>query len=273
MVEQNYARSRVAVFPVPYDATTYYKPGAKDGPRAIIDASRHMEVFDIDSGKNLKETDVFTLEELECSKNSPKETVERIQKVVGQLIKDKKIPFMLGGEHSISLAPVLALKKAKKDFSVLQIDAHSDLRDVFEGTKFHHASVMRRIRENVRSVVQAGIRSMCQEEADYVKKNKIENVFYAPGIPAEKIIPRLKKEVYLTFDIDALDPSIMPSTGTPEPGGLGWYETMDFLEKLSRQRKIIGADLVELSPLPGIVFPDFLAAKLAFKIILSILRQ
>lgn len=267
LAEQNYAKAKVVVFPVPYDSTTYYKPGAKEGPRAIIDASRHMEIYDIKSGKSLKDTDVFTLEELEPSKNSPKETLSRVEKVIAQILADKKIPFMLGGEHSITAGAVWAFAKAQKDFSVLQIDAHSDLRDVFEGTKFHHASVMRRVREKVPSVVQIGIRSMCSEEAEYIEKKKIKNIFFAPNLPMEKILSSLKKNVYLTFDIDALDPSIMPATGTPEPGGLGWYETLEFLEAVAKTKNIIGADLVELAPIPGLIFPDFLAAKLACKII------
>jgi len=266
-VEQNYTKAKVVVLPVPYDSTTYYKPGAKEGPRAIIDASRRMEAYDIESGRSIKDTDIFTLEELEPSKNSPKETLLRIEKVIAQILADRKIPLMLGGEHSITAGAVWAFAKARKDFSVLQIDAHSDLRDVFEGTKFHHASVMRRVREKVASVVQVGIRSMCQEEAEYIKRKKIKNIFFAPKLPMEEILSALKKNVYLTFDIDGLDPSIMPATGTPEPGGLGWYETLELLEAVAKEKKIIGADLVELSPIPGLIFPDFLAAKLAYKII------
>ncbi|MBI4359100.1 MAG: agmatinase [Candidatus Nealsonbacteria bacterium] len=267
MAEQDYRKAKVVIFPVPYDATTYYKPGTKEGPRAIIEASRHMEVYDADSKRSLKDTDVFTLPELEPSKNSPGETVQRIEKVVSQLIAAKKKPLMLGGEHSITLGAVRAFQKARADFSVLQLDAHTDLRDVFEGTKYHHACVMRRVREVNPALVQAGIRSLCQEEADYISKKKIQNIFFAPGLPTEEIISSLKKNVYLTLDIDALDPSIMPSTGTPEPGGLGWYETIEFLHRLSQKRQIIGADLVELSPIPGLIAPDFLAAKLAYKII------
>jgi len=272
LAEQNYTKAKVVILPVPYDATTYYKPGTKEGPRAIIDASRHMEVYDIESGKPIKDTDVFTLEELEPSKNSPKETLLRIEKVVAQILADKKIPLMLGGEHSITAGAIWAFTKAQKDFSVLQIDAHSDLRDVFEGTKFHHASVMRRVREKVPSVVQVGIRSMCEEEADYIEKKKIKNIFFAPKLPIREIVSSLKKNVYLTFDIDALDPSIMPATGTPEPGGLGWYEALALLQAVAKEKRIIGADLVELAPVPGLIFPDFLAAKLVYKIILSILK-
>lgn len=267
MAEQNYAKAKVVVFPVPYDATTYYKPGTKEGPGAIIDASRHMELYDIESDRSLKDTDVFTLEELEPSKNSPKETLLRVEKVISRILADKKTPLMLGGEHSITAGAVWAFVEAKKDFSVLQIDAHSDLRDVFEGTKFHHACVMRRVREKVSSVVQVGIRSMCAEEAEYIEKKKIKNIFFAPQLPIDEILSSLKKNVYLTFDIDALDPSIMPSTGTPEPGGLGWYETLELLEAVVKTKNIIGADLVELSPIPGLIFPDFLAAKLVYKII------
>ena len=258
--EQDYTTAKVVVFPVPYNSTTYWKSGTKDGPQALIEASRHIELYDLETKKNLAETGIFTLPLLEPSKNSPKETMERIEKVVIQLLNDKKFPLMLGGEHSITFGAVSAFAKENKDFSVLQIDAHSDLRDEFEGTKYHHASVMKRIKDLGISVTQVGIRSASADE-------KFENVFLAPELPVDKIISTLRDKVYLTFDLDGLDPSIMPSTGTPEPGGLGWYETLNLIKEVARQRKIIGADVVELDPIPGLSAPDFLAAKLVYKII------
>lgn len=271
LTNQDYSKSKVVVFPVPYDSTTYYKSGTKYGPQIIIDASRHMETYDIDLKKTLKETDVFTLDELEPSKNLPRETIIRVRDVIDRILEDKKIPIMLGGEHSITTGAVIAFKNKGFDFSVLQIDAHSDLRDEFQDTKYHHGCVMRRVRNLNSSVVQVGIRSMSSEEAEYIESRKINNIFYYPDLPVEKIVSSLKENVYITFDLDALDSSIMPSVGTPEPGGMSWYEAVNLIKEISKQKKIIGADIVELSPVPGLMAPDFLAAKLVYKIINCIL--
>lgn len=272
MANQSYNKAKIVIFPVPYDSTTYYKSGTKDGPQTIIDASRHMELYDIDFKKSIKETDIFTLESLDPSKNFPKETIIRIRDVIDRILEDKKIPLMIGGEHSITTGPVLALKNKGFNFSVLQIDAHSDLRDEFQGTKYHHGCVMRRVRNLNPSVVQVGIRSMSQEESDYIGNKKINNIFYYPDFPIDKIISSLKENIYITFDLDALDPSIMPSVGTPEPGGINWQEALTLIERVSKERKIIGADVVELCPIPGFLAPDFLTAKLIYKIINYILR-
>ena len=197
---------------------------------------------------------------LEPSKNSPEETMARIKNVTDKLLRDGKFVMMLGGEHSVTLGAVQAFNNKFSNFSVLQFDAHTDLREEFEGTKHHHACVMKRIKDLGLSITQVGIRSVSEgAEAD--------NVFLAPGLPVDKIISSLKDKVYLTFDLDALDPSIMPSTGTPEPGGLGWYEVLNLIKKISEKKEIIGADVVELDPMPGFHAPDFLAAKLVYKII------
>ena len=258
--EQNYEAAKVAIFPVPYSSTTCWKTGTNEGPQAIIEASRHMELYDIEAGRDASRQGIFTLPLLAPSKNSPAEVAVQIKEVILQILSDKKFPLRLGGEHSISLGAVQAVRERFSDFSVLQIDAHSDLRDEFEGTKFHHACVMKRIKDLGVSVTQVGIRSSEGEELG-------KNVFLAPDLPIDKIISTLKEKVYLTFDLDGLDPSIMPSTGTPEPGGLGWYETLKLIKEVSKKRKIIGADVVELDPIPGLAAPDFLAAKLIYKII------
>jgi len=263
--DQDYDKSKVAVFPVPYSSTTYWKSGTKEGPQAIIEASRHIELYDVETKRDASRYGVFTLELLEPSKNSPEETMARIKNVMDKLLHDGKFPVTLGGEHSITLGAIQAFKEKFNDFSVLQIDAHSDLREEFEGTKFHHACVMKRIKDLGISITQVGIRSVSEGE-------KLENAFFAPDLPVEKIISTLKEKVYLTFDLDAFDPSIMPSTGTPEPGGLGWYETLNLIKEVARQRKIIGADVVELDPISGLHAPDFLAAKLVYKIINYIIR-
>ncbi|OGZ23965.1 MAG: agmatinase [Candidatus Nealsonbacteria bacterium RIFCSPLOWO2_01_FULL_43_32] len=263
--EQDYEKAKVAIFPVPYNSTTYWKSGTKDGPQAMIEASRHIELYDMETKKDASKQGIFTLELLEPSKNSPEETIARIKNVVDQLLQDGKFPMMLGGEHSITLGAVQAFKEKFDDFSVLQIDAHSDLREEFEGTKFHHACVMKRIKDLGLPITQVGIRSMPEGE-------EAEHIFLAPEIPVDRIIATLKENVYLTFDLDGLDTSIMPSTGTPEPGGLGWYEVLNLIKEVAEKRKIIGADVVELDPIPGLTAPDFLAAKLVYKIINYIIK-
>ncbi len=258
--EQNYQKSKVVIFPVPYSSTTYWKSGTKDGPQAIIDASRHIEFYDVEMKKDPSKSGIFTLPFLEPSKNSPEETMARIKNVTDKLLRDGKFVMMLGGEHSVTLGAVQAFNNKFSNFSVLQFDAHTDLREEFEGTKHHHACVMKRVKDLGLSITQVGIRSASESI-------ETKNVFLAPGLPIDKIISSLKDNVYLTFDLDALDPSIMPSTGTPEPGGLGWYEVLNLIKKISEKKKIIGADVVELDPTPGFAAPDFLAAKLVYKII------
>lgn len=272
--KQNYRSSKIVIVPVPYESTTYYISGTKYGPEAIINASRHMELYDIEKGKDISKVGIFTLEGLEPSKNSPKETVLRIEDVITKILNDEKFPIMLGGEHSISLGSILAFKKKyARNLSVLQLDAHTDLRNEFEGTKFHHGCVIRRVIDDLKlSVTQVGIRSLSEEEANYLKKSKKNNIFYDKKYSSEEILSTLKENVYLTLDLDVFDPSIMPSVGTPEPGGLGWYEVLDLLKTVAENRKIVGADVVELSPIPGLIAPNFLAAKLVYKIINYILK-
>ena len=273
--KQNYRSSKVVIIPVPYESTTYYISGTKEGPWAIINASRHMELYDIEQGKDISKIGIFTLEALEPSKNSPKETVLRIENIVNKILEDNKFPIMLGGEHSITFGAVSAFKKkySAHNLSVLQLDAHTDLRDEFEGTKFHHATVMRRISQDLKlPATQVGIRSVSTEEAEYLKESKKNNIFYGKKYTPEEVINTLKENVYLTLDLDVFDSSVMPSVGTPEPGGLGWEDVLRLLSEVSKNRKIVGADIVELSPIPGFIAPDFLAAKLVYKIISFILK-
>lgn len=267
--KQNYKSSKIIIVPVPYESTTYYQSGTKEGPWAIITASRHMELFDIERDKDISKIGIFTLEELEPSKNSPKETMSRIENVISQILEDEKIPIMLGGEHSITFGAVSAFKKKYfRELSVLQIDAHSDLRNEFEGTKFHHACVMRRIVDDLKlSITQVGIRSMSEEEVNYLKETKKSTIFFDKRFTKEEVLANLKENVYLTLDVDGLDPSIMPATGTPEPNGLSWEQVLDLINELAKEKNIVGADIVELSPIPGFIAPDFLAAKLVYKII------
>lgn len=278
--KQDFEKAKIVVMPVPYDATDSMVSlhcGSRNGPYAIILSSRFIdELLEDESQKNLtglKTTDIFTLDEVVLSKNSPKEAVEGIeQAVLNEALKYNKIPLMLGGEHSISLGAVTALKEKYPDLSVLQFDAHTDLMQEHEETLYSHACVMRRIVDLGVPIVQLGIRNINTEIADYLKEKKLKHIYFAPKIPSiAKILSGLTKNVYLTVDLDVFDPSIMPSVATPEPGGLGWYEVLNLIQGVVKQKNIVGADVVELSPIPGLEAPNFLAAKLVYKIINYIL--
>ena len=268
------------IAPIPYDATSSYGSGQRNGPDAILNASRYVdELLDAHGGKliGLKPTDIFTLDEIVVSRNSVPEAMAGIEEAIEEEIVSKnKKPLVLGGEHSVSYGAVKALKRKYKDLSVLQFDAHTDLLNEYEGSKFSHACAMRRILDEGIPCAQVGIRNMNAEIQDYISTNKkhAKNIHFAPGIPpVEKILKGLTKNVYLTFDLDALDPSIMPAVGTAEPGGLYWRETIETIEKISRKVNIVGADVVELSPIPGFEAPNFLAAKLVYQIILGMLEK
>ena len=270
--DADFKKAKVVVLPVPYDSTTSYGAGTRNGPHAIISASRNMELYDPETKTSPYNVGIHTLDELEPSMAGPKETIARVKEVIGDILDAKKFPLMLGGEHSITTGALQALAEKSKDFSVLQLDAHADLRDVFEGTKFSHACVMQRARE-LTDVVQVGIRSMCEEEANHIKQNKLKNIFSMPQNPMDfdkqipKIVSALKNNVYITFDVDALDPSEMPSTGTPEPAGMRSWQVLKLIKAVTEKKKIIGMDIVELAPIPGINAPDFLTAKLAYKML------
>lgn len=272
---QNFKKAKIIIVPVPYDPSTTYKSGTREGPQAIVDASRHIdEVFETKKGTVFKDSGaIFTFDEVELCQESPEKMMEGLEQLMDKLVGQKKIPLMLGGEHSLTLGPVRALKKKYKNLSILQIDAHTDLRDEYEGNKYSHACVMRRIRDLGILAVQVGIRSFDKEIDDYIKEEKIKTIFPAPALPIQKIINCLSSNVYLTVDLDGFDPSIMPAVGTPEPGGLGWYEVLRLIESVSKKKNIVGADIVELCPIPGFIAPDYLAAKLTYKIINFILNK
>ncbi|MFA5388542.1 MAG: agmatinase [Candidatus Omnitrophota bacterium] len=264
----SWENSGIVVLPVAYDLTTSYGHGAIDGPRAIIDASRYLETYDEETGKEVFLSGIHTAEEIRSSKLPPEAIIEKVEEKTTSILEAGKFPVIIGGEHSITLGAVNACKKKTGDFSVLQLDAHSDMKDVFQGWKYSHGCVARRIAE-VTDIVQAGIRSLSKEESGL----RLENVttFLMKDMVRDQgwldsVIGAIKKEkVYVTIDMDALDPSIMPSVGTPEPGGLGWYETLALLKRLSEKKKIIGFDAVELAPVAGNAAPDFLTAKLIYK--------
>jgi len=259
--------AKYVLLSVPYDGTSTYIKGAEKGPQAIIDASDSIELYDIQTGIEAYKSGIYT-DKYSYDFVSPEKMVAEVKERVNFFLQQKKIVGLLGGEHSISIGAIEAFAGKYPNLSVLQIDAHADLRDSYNGSRYNHACVMRRAQE-VAKVVQIGIRNVCIEE-----KNNIipENIFYAHEICGktewmQKAIDQLTEHVYLTIDLDGFDPSIVPATGTPLPGGLLWYETLAFLELLFKSKKVVGFDVVELCPQNEDRTSDVLAAVLVYKVI------
>ena len=259
--------AKVVLIPVPYDRTSTWMKGADKGPSAIIEASTHMELYDIETDSEVYKKGIFTAEP-ENYPELPEDMVDKVAEQVQKYLENGKFVVVVGGEHSVSLGPVKAHIKNYTDITVLQLDAHSDLRDEYNGSKYNHACVMARIVE-LCPVVQVGIRSMDTSEKKTLDKN---HVIFASEISTnknwiEKVLPELSKNVYLTVDLDVFDPSIMASTGTPEPGGLFWYDVLRLLRAVFEEKNVVGFDVVELCPEQSNKAPDFLAAKLIYKLL------
>jgi agmatinase len=269
----SYPTSQIVVLPVPYEHTVSYGGGTGRGPKAILDASRYVEYYDEELGTELcSRVGIATLPPLALGKSTDAKAIVKITGAVQKLLADGKFAVVLGGEHTISQAPIKVHLEKYPDLSVIQFDAHADLRDAYEGSKYSHASVMARVCEfmDPTRVVQVGIRALSPEEAAFIRRSGV-NTFYAHQIRATAdwipaILPRLSRHVYVTFDVDAFDPPIMPSTGTPEPNGLFWPETMQLLRLIGEQKEIVGFDVVELAPNKGMPHPDYTAAKLTYKL-------
>ncbi|RPI67829.1 MAG: agmatinase [Ignavibacteriae bacterium] len=270
--------SMIAIVSAPYEHTVSYGGGTKLGPKAILEASAYVEFYDDETDRELcYEEGITTLKPIAFGKAVDAKALKMIQDQVESLLDMGKFVVTLGGEHTISAAPIRAYHERHPKMSVLQFDAHSDLRESYEGSKFSHASVMARVAEFVppKQITQVGIRAQCIEEAEFIKKNKV-NTFYASAIRRgihgkdwqKKVVATLGKEVYITFDVDGFDPSIMPSTGTPEPDGLMYSETIDVIREIVRSgRAIIGLDVVELAPVAGVHHPNLTTARLIYKIL------
>ncbi|MEK7189801.1 MAG: agmatinase [Patescibacteria group bacterium] len=275
---QSLGAAKVVILPVPYEGTVSYGSGTAKGPEAIIQASRHMELYDIElGGENYHKPGVFTLKPLVVGSLQAEKMIEKVEKIYTELVAKEKFVIMLGGEHSISYAADKPLREKYPDLSVLQWDAHADLRDSWEGTKLSHACAMRRFYDHGKKIVQVGVRSMSIEEAEFIKKNKLEkNIFSSEkfGRTAEEkaraikeILSRLSQNVYITIDLDGFDPSVLPATGTPEPGGLYWQDFLDLMAAVFQSKNVVGCDVVELAPIKGQPASDFLAALAAYKMI------
>lgn len=265
-------QARVAILPIPYDLTTSYQPGARRGPQAIIEASGQLELYDAELDDEPYQAGIHTLPALHPTVSGPQDMSRQIQVAFERLLDAGKFPVVLGGDHSVSHGVIQALAKRLGKFSVLQLDAHADLRDEYQGSRWSHACIGRRIVECAR-LVQIGIRSLSIEEADFIK-SKPKNLFSISAAALHedpqagiRALKHLQGPVYVTIDADAFDPAIMPATGTPEPGGLSWFQALELLRQTFEHHDVLGCDVVELAPLPGTVAPDFLAAKLVYKLI------
>jgi len=268
--DKEFKDCKVVVLQVPYDATASYGSGARNGPHAIICASRNMELYDEEMNSVPANIGIFTLDELEPSMKSPEDNCARVESAVSEILENNKFPLIFGGDHSVSIGAVRAMKKKFPDLTVIHIDAHADLRNEFEGTPFSHACAARRFSESC-PVIQFGIRSFSEEEAEFMKSRSVKTFSMSEirshGLEfvLNKIAQSISGSIYLSLDIDAIDPSEVPATGTPEPGGLRWNEMLEVLKKVCLAHKVVGFDLVELAPIPGQSSSDFLAAKLAYK--------
>lgn len=261
---------KVTIIPVPYEKTTSYGKGAKYGPGAISLALNYVEDYDIDENKVIDKASIEILPALK-NINTYQKLSEEISKITAKVLKANRLPVYLGGEHTISAAIVSAIKGRRLDFSVLHMDAHLDMRDTYGGTKYSHACVMKRVYDLSVPIVSVGIRSLCLAEQQFAKKKGLK-IFYSHQILNNKdwmagAIERLGNNFYLSFDVDVMDPACVRSTGTPEPAGLGWCQTVDFLKAIaSSGKRLIGMDMVELAPVKDDRASDFLCAKLLYKI-------
>jgi agmatinase len=264
----------VVILPVPYEATVSYMGGTRFGPRALLHASRFVELYDHELDAEPYTIGIHTLPPLMLSGAGPQAALDELRAAFDGLLPTGKLVIMLGGEHSVSGPPILAHADrlpAGRTLSVLQLDAHADLRAEYEGTPLSHAAVMYRVHERV-NLVQVGIRSLTVEERRLMRARPDRiTVVFGHELEGEgwidRVMQALGPDVYLTVDVDYFDPALMPSTGTPEPGGGHWYPTLRLLDRVFRERRVVGCDVVELAPLPQIVAPDFLAAKLVYKLI------
>lgn len=270
-----YKTSEIVILSAPFEKTVSYGKGTKNGPKEILEASHYVEFYDEELDRELCfEKGICTLEPLALAKLSPKAALNKIYKETARLLKDDKFVVILGGEHSISSAPIKAYDEKFENLSILHFDAHSDLRESYEGSPYSHASVMARVAEFNTNLVQVGIRAQCIEESRFIKEHKI-NTFYARDIRRgafskgwqKEVLGKLTKNVYISFDIDCFDPSIVSATGTPEPGGMFWDETMDLLRLVGANKNVVGADIVELAPEKSKPESNYIAAKLVYKIL------
>lgn len=263
---RDYGKAKFAILPVPYDKTSTWVKGADKGPDAFLEASFALENYDVETETEAYKAGIATLNPV-LEDRTPELLCGAVERETAKLLSDGKFPVMIGGNHTCSIGSIRAMAAAYKDLTILQLDAHSDLRPEYEGTELNHACVMYQA-QKLCPITQVGIRSQCVEELPYVKK---ERTFYAHNIFdnniwQSKAIDTLSENVYVTIDLDVFDPSVLPSTGTPEPGGLTYYQVLHFLRSVIKERNVVGFDIVELCPNPTDKASDYLAARLAYQL-------
>ncbi len=263
----NYVDSSIIILPVPYDETSTWIKGADKGPDAILKASVNLEFYDIETSAEAHLHGIHTVSPI-TEKRSPDSLVDAVKKRCSILLNDGKFTVTLGGNHTVSIGAIYAYADMFQNLTVLQLDAHSDLRQTYEGSRFNHACVMSRAAE-VAPVVQVGIRSMSAEELPYIHKDRIfySHELYSDKSLYDKATDKLSENVYITIDMDVFDPSLVPSTGTPEPGGPDYFELMKFLRRVALEKNIVGFDVVELCPSSINMAPDFVAAKVVYQLL------
>lgn len=268
----DFEKAKAVIISAPYEGTVTYKKGTKNGPAAILEASSKMEFFDEELNVETHKIGIYTLPPLNIANLPVDNAIEEVYKTEKEVMRAGKFPVLLGGEHSITIGAVKAVKEVVGDISVLQLDAHYDLRDNWEGVKNNHACVARRIQE-MTPLVQLGVRSLSKEEKDFLSGgNNITKSVSAYDMLTDllwdrKVIDALKEKVYITIDLDVFDPSMIPAVGTPEPGGLSWYLVLDILRSVAEQKEIVGFDVVELAPIEGNISSDFTASKLIYRLL------
>lgn len=266
-VVYGYGESGIVILPVPYDETSTWMKGADKGPDAIMEASVNLEFYDIETDSEAHRHGIYTDVPVTV-KSSPEALISAVHDRVLSLLSDKKFPVIVGGNHTISIGSIKAFAQHYSGLTILQLDAHSDLRQEYEGSVLNHACVMARARE-VAPVVQVGIRSMSAGELPYVDRSRIfySHELYDDKSFYSKALSQLSSNVYITIDLDVFDPSLMPSTGTPEPGGPEYREIMNFLKNVIGHRNVVGFDIVELCPSPANKMPDFVAARIIYQLL------
>ncbi len=266
----NLQQAKTVILPVPYDSTSEWRTGSRHGPQAIIDASQYLELYDLELDRETYKVGISTLPRIEPLLSSPQDMIDRVCGVVRGLVQKEKFIVVLGGEHSLSLGSVRAFKEAFPGLSVLQLDAHADLRDEYLGTRYGQACVMRRIFE-LCPICQVGVRSLSWEERQFLTQKKLEPFYMSDlasnTVSIDQIVDSLSQDVYVTIDVDVLDPSIMPAVGTPEPDGMSWRQILSIIESVTLHKHVVGFDLMEFCPAEGPSSCAFLLAKLAYKFI------
>ncbi|OPY71921.1 MAG: N(1)-aminopropylagmatine ureohydrolase [Syntrophorhabdus sp. PtaU1.Bin058] len=264
--DNDYAHAFAVILPIPFDKTSTWLKGADKGPAAIIEASPYLEFYDIETGSEVLQRGIFTARPIRAA-SSP-DLIRKTDSAVSKYLKDNKLVVTLGGEHSVSIGVIKSYARHYKDLSILHLDAHADSRESYEGSPYNHACVIARARESVRNIVSVGIRSMDVSELPGIDRKRMffAHRIYNSDTWIDNIVRLLTGSVYITIDLDVFDPGIMPSTGTPEPGGLSWYQVMKLLSAVARAKRIVGFDVVELCPSRSRA-PDFLAAKLIYTLL------